>query len=274
MSFPLLAAESIGHAIRGRMILREVSLALHPGNMMVVIGPNGAGKSSLLRLLSGEVAPCAGRVLLDGAPLAATPPWRLACRRAVMMQAALLAFPFTAEEVVGLGTSGVGRTLPSREHKALVAAALDAADVPHLARRSYQTLSGGEQQRVQFARALAQLKAGNSIETRQMLFLDEPVSSLDLRHQLALLDVAKALTREGIAVLAILHDINLALAYADSLLVMHEGRVVTLGEPKQVITDDLLARVFGVTIRLGQIPPEGAPFLLPQTHQPHVLRAA
>ncbi len=267
MNAPLLEAEGVGYAVRGKPLLAGVSLALQPGRLTVVVGPNGAGKSTLLKLLTGELTPSAGRVLIDGRPIAAVPAWRLACRRAVMMQAARLAFPFTAWEVAALGASGVGHAMPEHQRRRIVGAALETADVGHLSGRSYQTLSGGEQQRVQFARTLAQLSAGRSTEPRQILFLDEPVSSLDLRHQLALLDAAAALARDGVAVLAVLHDLNLALAYADRLVVIHEGRVAADGDPAQVVTDRLLAEVFGVPLRLGVTPPAGAPFLLPQAHR-------
>jgi iron complex transport system ATP-binding protein len=263
-----LTADRVGYVLRGRSLVQDVSLSLHPGRLTVVIGPNGAGKSTLMRLLTGEIAPSAGSVHMDGAPLSDLPAWRLACRRAVMVQAARLAFPFTAHEVAALGASGVGRSLTAVAVSDLVTRSLEIADVAHLAARAYQTLSGGEQQRVQFARALAQLEAGRSVADRQILFLDEPVSSLDLKHQLALLDAARALAEEsGIAVLAVLHDINLALAYADHLLVMHEGRLAAQGEPERIVTDDLLAAVFGVALQLRRTPPAGAPFLLPQTHR-------
>jgi iron complex transport system ATP-binding protein len=274
MSRPILCADSVGYVLRGRSIVRDVSLALHPGVMTVLIGPNGAGKSSLLKLLTGEITPSAGRVELSGMALRDIPAWRLACHRAVMVQASRLAFPFSAEEVVALGASGVGRAMSAATRDDVVAQALMVADVAHLRGRAYQTLSGGEQQRVQFARALAQLHAGRTVEDRQILFLDEPVSSLDLRHQLALLDAARRLADAGTAVLAVLHDINLALAYADHLVVMHEGRVAAKGAPQQVVTNELLADVFGVTLELRRTPPDQAPFLLPQTHRGSGLRAA
>jgi iron complex transport system ATP-binding protein len=263
----LLVARDVSHAIRGRPIVAGASLALDAGRVTVVIGPNGAGKSTLLRLLTGELGASTGAVEMDGAPLTTLPAWRLACRRAVMMQAARLAFPFTAHEVVALGTSGVGRAMTTHARDALVLGALAAADAAHLSARSYQTLSGGEQQRVQFARALAQLEAGRSVEPRQVLFLDEPVSSLDLKHQLALLDAAVVLAARGTAVLAVLHDLNLASAYADHLVAMHEGRIAAQGPPQEVLTDRLLAEVFGVSLRLRATPQGTAPFLLPQTHR-------
>jgi iron complex transport system ATP-binding protein len=267
MTAPLMSATGLSYAVGGRPILSDVTLALHAGQMTVVIGPNGAGKSSLLRLLTGETSPTAGHVLLEGRGLAGMPAWRLACQRSVMVQAARLAFPFAVHEVVALGAAGVGRALSVAHREDMVMKALAAADVGHLAARLYQTLSGGEQQRVQFARALAQLEAGRSVAQRQILFLDEPVSSLDLKHQLALLDAARALADGGTAVLAVLHDINLALAYADHLVVMHDGRVAAQGEPEHIVSDTLLADVFGVSLRLGRTPPAGVPFLLPQTHR-------
>jgi iron complex transport system ATP-binding protein len=265
---PLLTADKIGYTQNSRSLVQDVSLSLYSGRLTVVIGPNGAGKSTLVRLLTGEIMPSAGVIRLDDTLLGNWPAWRLACRRAVMVQAARLAFPFTAHEVAALGASGVGRSLTAVAVSDLVTRSLETADVAHLAARAYQTLSGGEQQRVQFARALAQLEAGRSVADRQILFLDEPVSSLDLKHQLALLDAARALAEQrGIAVLAVLHDINLALAYADHLVVMHEGRLAAQGEPERIVTDDLLDAVFGVALRLRQTPPAGAPFLLPQTHR-------
>jgi iron complex transport system ATP-binding protein len=267
MTAPLLVADAVSHVIRGRPIVEAASVALHAGRMTVVIGPNGAGKSTLLRMLTGEIKPSSGRVLLDGAPLSDLPAWRQACSRAVMMQAARLAFPFKAHEVVALGASGIGRAMPKTALDALVLAALATADISHLADRAYQSLSGGEQQRVQFARALAQLKAGRSVEAKQILFLDEPVSSLDLKHQLALLDASLRLAQQGTAVVAVLHDINLALAYADHLVVMNDGRVATQGTPADIITDQLLQEVFGVDLRLGATPAGAVPFLLPQTHR-------
>ncbi|MEH3148414.1 MAG: hypothetical protein PGN34_24515 [Methylobacterium frigidaeris] len=137
-------------------------------------------------------------------------------------------------------------------------------DVAHLAGRAYPTLSGGEQARAQLARVLCQLAAGRTVAASQVLFLDEPTASLDLRHQRAVLEEAVALARRGAAVVAILHDLNLAAAYADALLVMQDGRIVARGAPAAVLRDEVIAGVFGVEWRVGQVPPAGQPFLLPQ----------
>jgi iron complex transport system ATP-binding protein len=260
----IVEGRNLSYRASGRALVEDASLALPAGRLTVLVGPNGAGKSTLLKLLSGELAPAAGEVRLGAEPLSAIPGWRLACRRAVMAQQTRLAFPFTVYEVARLGVDGVGRALTRSARAALIGQGLEAAGVLELAARAYQSLSGGEQQRVQFARALCQLEAGASLGESQALFLDEPVANLDLCHQLALLDRARALAARGVAVLAVLHDLNLAAAYADTLVAMDNGRIVARGAPGQVLKDALLAGVFKVDLALGRLPPPGLPFLLPQ----------
>ncbi len=234
--------------------------------MTILIGPNGAGKSTLLKLMSGEMVPNLGQITSFGEALPAIPAWQLACRRAVMAQAQRLNFSFAVHDVVRLGIEGLGRACPPAQRSHMVEAALAEADMLGHAARDYQTLSGGEQQRVQFARVLCQLAAGRSVEPRQALFLDEPIASLDLCHQLGLMDAAARLAREqGVAVLAVLHDLNLAARYADELVVMQQGRIVAQGKPGGVLTDDLLARVFRVDNRSDAgLRSRFGPFVLPQ----------
>jgi iron complex transport system ATP-binding protein len=261
---PLLEGEALGFSVSGRLLVDRADLSLQAGRITVLAGPNGAGKSTLLKLMTGELKPSLGRVTLGGEALAAIPAWRLACRRAVMAQQTRLAFPFSVYEVARLGVDGIGRALSRARRETLIGECLDAAGVADLAARSYQTLSGGEQQRVQFARALCQLEAGRSLGEAQVLFLDEPVANLDLCHQLALLDMARMLASRGVAVLVVLHDLNLATAYADELVVMHHGGIVARGAPRDTLTDAVLRDVFGVGLVLGRLPAAGVPFLLPQ----------
>jgi iron complex transport system ATP-binding protein len=264
----LFEAEGAGYAAGGRMLVREAGLALEPGRVVAIVGPNGAGKTTLMKLMTGELAPHAGAIRSLGAPLGRIPAWRLACRRAVMAQSTRLAFPFAVHEVVRLGIEGLGRARAPEAALSLVAEALERADALALAGRDYQTLSGGEQQRVQFARALCQLRAGASVEAAQALFLDEPIASLDLCHQLALLDAARDLARHApVAVLAILHDLNLAAHYADHLVVMDQGAIVAAGPPAAVLDPALLRRVFRVAMAMPAGPPP-MPFVLPQFCRP------
>ncbi|WP_376985660.1 heme ABC transporter ATP-binding protein [Bosea sp. R86505] len=260
-------ARSLSFRAGGRDLVREASLELAPGTTTILIGPNGAGKSTLLKLMTGEAKPSGGEIRLDGEALAAIPAWRLACQRAVMAQHARLVFPFSVYEVASLGVDGIGRAMTRVRRDALVGESLAAAGVLELAGRAYQTLSGGEQQRVQFARVLCQIEAGRSVASRQALFLDEPIASLDLCHQLALLDMARAIAGRGVAVLIVLHDLNLAVTYADHLVVMDQGQIIAQGAPAKTLDDALLRQVFKVDLSLSRAPAPGLPFLLPQQHR-------
>jgi iron complex transport system ATP-binding protein len=266
---PILSGRKLGFNAGGRALVTDASLDLKPGSTTILIGPNGAGKSTLLKLLTGELAAAGGSVQIGGEALHAVPAWRLACLRAVMAQHSRLAFPFSVYEVARLGVDGIGRALTRARREAIVAEALAAAGVLDLAGRRYQTLSGGEQQRVQFARVLCQLEAGRSVAERQALFLDEPIASLDLCHQLALLDMARTIAARGVAVLVVLHDLNLAVTYADHLVVMDRGRIIAQGPPAETLDDALLQQVFRVGLSLSRAPAPGLPFLLPQQHRSH-----
>ncbi|MBD2747518.1 heme ABC transporter ATP-binding protein [Microvirga sp. BT688] len=250
----LLEATDLAYHSGGRVLVDGVDLAFAGGSFTIIIGPNGAGKSTLLRLLCGELAPARGAVRWNGETLHAIPAWRLAHRRAVMPQASDLNFPFTVFEVASLGTEGIGRGLSRSDRQRLAFEALEQADVAHLAPRNYQTLSGGERQRVHFARVLAQLAAGRTLESQQALFLDEPIASLDLKHQLALLNTARGLARQGLAVIAVLHDLQLASGLADELVLLHRGSLVTRGTPDAVLTPATLANVFGIALNADALP--------------------
>ncbi|MDP4021026.1 heme ABC transporter ATP-binding protein [Methylobacterium sp. NEAU 140] len=264
----LVAGTDLAYRAGGRDLVSGVSLTVAPGTLQVIVGPNGAGKSTLLRLLSGELRPSHGAVAYGGVPVASIPPWRLAALRAVLPQSARLAFPFAAAEVARIGLDGIGRGLTRRDRAAILADALRQADVLALAERPYQTLSGGEQARVQFARVLCQLAAGRTLAAEQVLFLDEPTASLDLRHQCAILDAVDRLRHRGVGVVAILHDLNLAAAYADTLLVLDGGRLVARGAPAAILRDALIGAVFRVPWPVGRVPAGGQPFILPHRMLP------
>ncbi|WP_127091971.1 heme ABC transporter ATP-binding protein [Aquabacter cavernae] len=242
----------------GRKLLSDVGLALQPGRVTVVVGPNGAGKSTLLKVLAGEMRADAGEVMLDGRPLSGFSPRALAQRRAVLAQHTEVAFAFSVAEVVSLGLSGASAAQTTRRVEEL----LTAVDLPGFAARRYESLSGGERQRVHLARILAQLRTGGS-EAPGFMLLDEPTASLDLAHQLLVLQVARAHVATGGAVLAVLHDLNLAAMSADHLVMMKEGRVLASGPPAEVMTSALLLDAFGVPARVNAVP--AGPFVLPQS---------
>jgi iron complex transport system ATP-binding protein len=254
----MLAAENISVAFGRRQVLHGVDLAVAPGAITAVIGPNGSGKTTLVKAISGEVAH-SGSVTLNGADVKSLKPWQVATRRAVLPQATTLSFPFTVREVVALGlvAGGVGSGADRPEQ------ALARVDLDGFAGRFYQDLSGGEQQRVQMARVLCQLWEPVADGAPRYLLLDEPISSLDIRHQLVIMDIARDFARAGGGVLAILHDLNLAAMYADAVLVMREGRTHAFGPPAAVLADDLLLAVFGCALRVNS--PPATPFVLPQS---------
>jgi heme transport system ATP-binding protein len=234
----------------GRTILDGVAFDLAPRSIVAVVGPNGAGKSTLLRALTGEAAITAGTITLNGRRLAAWNADERAIQRAVLPQSPTLAFPFRACDVVELGRYPHRGRAAIEEHRAAIAGAMEAADVVDLAMRDCRTLSGGELHRVHFARALAQVWAPLADGRTRHLLLDEPTASLDLAHQNLVLSRAAAFARDGGAVLAILHDLNLAAAFADQIVVIDKGRVAAAGRPKDVLTSELLRTVWRVEARI------------------------
>ncbi|MBB4200152.1 heme ABC transporter ATP-binding protein [Rhodoblastus sphagnicola] len=260
-----IRAENLTYAVNGRKLIDSVSVGFDPGAFVAIIGPNGAGKSTLLRLLSGELRPSAGRIAWSGEPAEKFSPAQLALRRAVMAQGAALAFPYPVHEVARQGLAVVGRRLPKTQADKIVARALAVSGAQHLSHRNFLTLSGGEQQRARFARALCQLKAAQGHgRFCQALLLDEPTSSLDLEHQLALLGAARAIVASGVTVIAIVHDLNIAARFADRLVVLAGGRVVADGPAAQVIDEALVRKIFRASMRVDRESETGLPIILPQ----------
>ena len=233
----LLQAEGLGLVLGGRRVVDQVSLALAPGQWAALVGPNGAGKSSLLSLLAGLKLPDAGRVLLDGRPLADWPARARGQRLAWLSQQGEADGELAGADVVGLGRlphQGLFGA-PSAADAAAVQAAMAETASAAFAQRRLSALSGGERQRVLLARALA--------VQAPVLLLDEPTTHLDAPHQRALVRSLVQRARAGCAVLAVLHDLNLALA-ADRLLVLHQGRLVADGPPADAAVRQRLVAVF------------------------------
>jgi iron complex transport system ATP-binding protein len=260
----MIEARDISVSIGRKDILRDVDLVALPGQVTAIVGPNGSGKTTLLRALSGDLA-YTGTVTMNGRDLAAMRPPEQASLRAVLPQETTLSFPFTVREIVRLGIVGGRPGVPLAEQERLPDRALAEVDLAGFAGRLYQELSGGERQRVQLARVLCQCWTPILDGRPRYLFLDEPVSSLDIRHQLAIMDIARDYARRGGGVVAILHDLNLTLMYADSVVAMHGGRCAAAGVPGTVLDDALVERVFGCRLRMGVVPTDGRPFILPQS---------
>ncbi|OLP62310.1 iron ABC transporter [Xaviernesmea oryzae] len=261
MSMDLLVRD-LGVTLGGATILSGTGFTAKAGALTAIIGPSGCGKTTTLKALSGEIA-YRGSIRLRGQEVSSLSPLALARMRAVLPQASLLAFPFTVREVVAMGLQAAGGR--AGEDGRLIAAALEAVDLGGFAGRFYGELSGGEQQRAQLARALCQIEAAGQEHALPFLFLDEPVSSLDIRHQLSIMQLARAHARKGGGVVAVMHDLNLTAMFADNIVMMRAGRVEAEGTPDAVMTDPLLGRLFGCALRVGAVPPPPIPFVLPQT---------
>ncbi|CAN5355434.1 heme ABC transporter ATP-binding protein [soil metagenome] len=257
----MLAAGNIEVTLGGRAVLRGASIDIPRHSLTAIIGPNGAGKSTLLKVLAGDVAPNSGRVTLDGRDLRSFSAEALAVERAVLSQATHLAFPFQVSEVVCLGASAIGRNLNRREREALAARALAETGMAGFEMRPFQELSGGEQQRVHLARVLCQIWVSRS-ENKPFLLLDEPVSSLDIRHQFAVLETVRRFADDGGGALVILHDINLASLFADRIAVMAGGRIVAAGAPRAVLTQGTIESAYGIRASITADPVSERPLML------------
>jgi len=253
MTGAIISATGIGVDLDGRPVLDGVSLEVIAGEVLVLVGPNGAGKSTLLGVLSGERKPARGSVTAEGRELGSIKHAELARLRSVLTQENAVSFPFRVVEVVSMGRAPWARTVEGRDDVAAVSEAMDAADVTHLAERRYTQLSGGEKARVSLARVLAQ--------QTQVVFLDEPTASLDLRHQEDVMRIARVLADQGRAVVVVLHDLSLAGAYADRMALVSAGRLEAIGSPAEVLTEERVERVYGLPVELHLV--GGRPVVVP-----------
>jgi len=233
-------------------IVRDMSVTAAAGEMLAIVGPSGSGKTTLLKAMTGEL-PYTGSIFLGRAEVAAMSPQDQAVARGVLPQSSLLSFPLTVSEVIGLGILDrrPGRTARLRR----IADALAQVGLPGFERRNYQDLSGGEQQRVQLARVLCQVwEPTTPSGSPRWLFLDEPVSSLDIKHQYQIMALAKDYAQRGGGVVAVMHDLNLTACFADKVLVMKAGQKVRHGKLEEVMSAKVLSPAFEMPLEVTQAP--------------------
>ncbi|WP_394789304.1 heme ABC transporter ATP-binding protein [Rhodoferax sp.] len=245
-----LETEAASCSVGGATLLQSVSARFAAGKFSAILGPNGAGKSTLLSLLCGQRKPSKGRVLLEGQALDTYPPLLMARRRALLPQDLSVAFDYTVQDVVELGRYP-HRQQPSREEAEIVQRAMQATGVQALAHRVLNTLSGGERARAQLARVLAQIwePADGQKGQSRWLLLDEPTAALDVHHQHTVLRLARSWAHaHGVGVVAVLHDLNLELRYADQVLLLQDGRVQAEGAPTQVLDAATVRRIWQVGV--------------------------
>lgn len=251
----LLQAERLGYRIGERQILEDISLTLNPGDNIALLGANGAGKSTLLRILLGLLVPACGQVRLLGQPLKTLNRRTIARHLAYVPQSHTPGFPFSVFHIVAQGRlpdTGLMRA-PSRTDTDYVEQALAELGIAHLAARSYTELSGGERQLVLIARAL--------VQRAQVIVMDEPTTGLDYGHQLRLLALLERLAERGLSILSSTHRPEQALASANRVWVVHQGRLIADGKPREVIDRHLMQRLYQIDVR--QIDTDGQRFFIP-----------
>lgn len=254
---PALRLEAVEVGYAGRPVLHGIDLQVLPGEVLAVVGPNGVGKSTLIKAAAGGLPPRKGTVCIGEQDLARLKPAERAQRVSVVGQALNLPPAFSARDVVLMGRTPYLGWL-EREHErdhAIADQAMERTETAALAGRSISELSGGEQQRVLVARALAQ--------AAPIMLMDEPTAHLDLRHQDALLKLIRRLVAEdGLAVLIALHDLNLVARFADRVALLSNGSIFTRGSPREVLTPEHLAEVYGIEIHVMEHPIHGSPLVL------------
>ncbi|MDM3871417.1 heme ABC transporter ATP-binding protein [Porticoccus sp. W117] len=259
----MLTAHDLKMSLSGTPVLDQVSLQLAAGQVMVILGPNGTGKTTLLKVLTGELTPDDGAVQFQQQPLKQWSAAARAQRLAVLPQHSTLNFPFTAREVVLLGRSA--HSSGQVRDRAIVDSALALVDGSYLAERFYTQLSGGEKQRVQLARVLAQIwepPSDGLPGDERFLVLDEPTSSFDLSHRQLMLDVIKHFAKQGVGVLMVSHDLNLAAQCADQVMLLSCGHVAACGDCDTVLREPLLRDVFMADIEVVPHPSTGQSLII------------
>ncbi|MDR0568930.1 MAG: ABC transporter ATP-binding protein [Spirochaetaceae bacterium] len=244
----MLELEHLSVGFRKKAILRDLDIALKPGELVALAGPNGGGKTTLLKTIGGLLPPLAGRILLDGANLVRMNQRERAERIGILFQSASPDWPFTVEELVGQGRFPHSRIFGAdrQADREAAAQAIESAGLAGYEQRLVTELSGGEFQRVLIARAMAQ--------SAKLLLLDEPANNLDPKYQYMAMNLVRRITKSGMTALVSMHDLNLASLYADRIIIVHRETVAAFGSPAEVLQEPLLKEVFGVSLKISAHP--------------------
>ena len=249
-----LSLKSVSLKLDNRQILKDVSLEINEGEIVSVIGPNGAGKSTLLNVLTGDISPDSGDIIYDNKQLNKISIQERAFTRSVMSQMQTLVFNFNVKDVIEMGWLQRGNSDFSSNFSMAFEAVTTECNVNNLVHRKFNSLSGGEQRRVHFARTLLQLWRPSQSNDPRYLLLDEPTANLDLSSEMLLMNILKARASSNIGILIILHDLNLASHFADKIAIMKDGEIKAFGKPEEIMTDDFLTSIYEVPIKIKYDP--------------------
>ena len=238
--------KQVSFAIGSKYIVKDLEFSFKAGNLVSIIGPNGAGKTTLLKLMSGELRPSGGEIFLNDLAFSELSLKERANKRAVMTQSSSVVFDFLVEEILEMGwVQG-----SSDDFVKACSDVVNSCGLDELMGRKFNTLSGGEQQRVQFARAMLQVGGLSKTADDRFLLLDEPTSNMDVAYELNLLNLAKEVRKTGVGVIVVLHDLNLAARFSDQIILMNSGLIVASGQPEEVLSDRILSDVYSTQLRV------------------------
>lgn len=245
-----------------KILVDGVSLVVKPGTLTAIVGKNGAGKSSLLKTVCGDLPKSAGTILFEEKNITDIEIQELAKRRAIMAQKMNIEFSFSAQEIVAIGRTPFSGLFSSKKDEEIILTCLEKADALHLKNQAFTTLSGGEQQRIHFARALAQIWGMVEAKEPSYLLLDEPLASLDVSHQHEMMQILRQLCIQRVGILIVIHDLNLAAQYADQIHILKDGKTVVHGTPNEVFTEDIVAKAFDYPVSVIPHPKIRCPLII------------
>lgn len=249
-----LNLESVSLKLDNRQILKDVSLEINEGEIVSVIGPNGAGKSTLLNVLTGDINPDSGEIFYDDKQLKQISIQERAFTRSVMSQMQTLVFNFSVKDVIEMGWLQRGNSDFSNNFSMAFENVTKECNVHNLIHRKFNSLSGGEQRRVHFARTLLQLWRPSESNDPRYLLLDEPTANLDLSSEMLLMNILKKRASLNVGILVILHDLNLASHFADKIAIIKDGEIMAFGEPEKIMEDAFLTSIYEVPIKVKHDP--------------------
>ena len=249
-----LNLESVSLKLDNRQILKDVSLEINEGEIVSVIGPNGAGKSTLLNVLTGDINPDSGEIFYDDKQLKQISIQERAFTRSVMSQMQTLVFNFNVKDVIEMGWLQRGNSDFSNNFSMAFENVTEECNVHNLIHRKFNSLSGGEQRRVHFARTLLQLWRPSESNDPRYLLLDEPTANLDLSSEMLLMNILKKRASLNVGILVILHDLNLASHFADKIAIIKDGEIMAFGEPEKIMEDSFLTSIYEVPIKVKHDP--------------------
>ena len=242
--------------IDGGEIVNDINIEVFPGKILALIGPNGAGKSTILKLLSGDVKPTSGVVKYNDINISNIPFVDRAHIRGVMSQSQTIAFDFSVLEIIEMGWLHSDHDYYTSFYPDVLKQIIEDCELQHLADRKFNTLSGGEQKRVHFARVLLQLWIPEGDIHPRFMLLDEPLANLDIYHELKMLEIIKKRLSKNIGVLLILHDLNTASKFADNIVLMKNGTIVKNGSTIEVLTESILSETYETKIKVNDTSPK------------------